>query len=130
VSEEWSGGMAEQRPTWQVDRCPSWCAVSHSEHDHPDDRVHRSLGTAVPVTARRAHLGPERVEYRVDHVELEVGASRVDGERTTWFYVGAGPGQHIEVSLADAGRLLDQAAVELGGVQASSALDELRSRSR
>lgn len=108
--------MADERPTWQVDDCPPWCAGRHLENDHPDDRVHRSAGTTVPVIARRQYLGDEWVEYSVQDVDFEVGASRVDGESATWIYVGSGPAQSIEVTPDGASRLLREAGAALDRV--------------
>jgi hypothetical protein len=96
----------EERPTWQVDPCPEWCAGAHAENDHPDDRVHRSAGIAVSAVLRSKRLGPARVEFDEVADEVEVGLARADGHRATWLYVGAGPGREIELSLDTASRVL------------------------
>ena len=98
--------MNDSRPSWQADPCPRWCAGGHAEHDHPDDRVHRSLSEAVPVVARRTAFESSGVRRRAETVEFEVAVSRVDGERETWAYVGEGPGMAIEVTAESAARLL------------------------
>jgi hypothetical protein len=101
--------MAEL-PTWQVDPCPEWCASAHHEDDHPDDRVHRSEGIAVPAVIRSRRLTATRVVFDEEATVLEVGISRVDGSNDTWLYLGAGPGRELEVSAGTAMRLLEVAS--------------------
>jgi hypothetical protein len=100
--------MAEL-PTWQVDPCPEWCADVHREDDHPDDRVHRSEGIAVPAVIRSRRLTATRVVFDVEATAVEVGISRVDGDSDTWLYMGAGPGRELEVSVGTAPHLLEVA---------------------
>lgn len=111
--------MGRDRPSWQLDDCPTWCVGGHREDDHPDDRVHRSLGVTVPVTARATTFpgGARRVDVEV--VDLDIGISRADGERQTWFYVGSGPDRYLELSGESASRLLGAALVELRRMQGS-----------
>ncbi|MCU1440456.1 MAG: hypothetical protein JWP85_1453 [Rhodoglobus sp.] len=103
----------EERPTWQVDPCPEWCAGAHTENDHVDDRVHRSEGIAVPAVIRSKRLGSTRVEFDEEAGDVEVGISRTDGQRETWLYVGSGPGREIELSLDTASRVLRTARHEV-----------------
>jgi hypothetical protein len=103
----------EERPTWQVDPCPEWCAGAHAENDHLDDRVHRSEGIAVSAVIRSKRLGAMRVEFEVEADDVEVGLSRTDGQHETWLYVGAGPGREIELSLDTASRVLRAARHEV-----------------
>ena len=98
----------QSRPSWQVDACPPWCAVDHGEHDHPDDRVHRSAPESVPVVARHTGFEGVRIRRTAEAAELDVALSRVDGEWQTWLYVGSGPAMAIEVS-AESGRRLARA---------------------
>jgi hypothetical protein len=107
-----SGGM-EERPTWQIDPCPEWCARTHAENDHIDDRVHRSEGIAVPAVIRSKRLGATRVEFDEEASHVEVGLSRTDGQREIWLYVGAGPGREIELSLDTASRVFREARNEV-----------------
>lgn len=105
--------MVTERPSWQVDPCPSWCAGEHGEHDHPDDRQHRSASFSVAVIARRTQLEPERLVRTAEPTEFEVGLSRSDGEQDTWLYIGEGPGMSIEISAESARRLLGVARARL-----------------
>lgn len=98
--------MNDTRPSWQADPCPGWCAGGHAEHDHPDDRVHRSLAESVPVVVRRTAFGSGGVRRSAEAVEFEVALSRVDGERETWVYIGEGPAMFVEVTAESAGRVL------------------------
>ncbi|MBN9240800.1 MAG: hypothetical protein BGO97_13885 [Micrococcales bacterium 70-64] len=93
------------RPTWQLDECPAWCSVEHAEGDHPDDRVHRSPGVAVPVVARRTSFEGAGIVRGSEAAELEVALARVDGESQTWLYAGEGPRSAIEVTVESAERL-------------------------
>ena len=103
----------EERPTWQIDACPEWCAGVHAENDHVDDRVHRSRGIAVAALIRTKRLGATRVEFDVEEGDVEVGLSRTDGQAETWLYVGAGPGREIELNLDTASRVLRAARREV-----------------
>ncbi|SJM59441.1 hypothetical protein [Gulosibacter sp. 10] len=38
--------------------------------------------------------------------EYEIGLSRADGSTETWVYIGAGPGEYLEVSVESARRLI------------------------
>lgn len=93
-------------PTWQRTPCPPWCSGGHSEHDHPDDRVHRSTGIAFPVVSRR-HDRVDPAARAVRAREYEVGLSRRDGAAETWIYVGAGPDEYLEVASSSCAPLLD-----------------------
>jgi hypothetical protein len=97
----------DTRPSWQVDPCPAWCAGGHAEHDHPDDRVHRSPAVAVPVVTRRTAFDGPELRRSTQAAEFEVAVSRVDGEKETWAYVGDGPAMFIEVTTESAARLID-----------------------
>jgi hypothetical protein len=105
--------VVSQRPSWQVDPCPSWCVGEHLESDHPDDRQHRSASFSVAVIARRTELGPDRLVRSAEPTEFEVGLSRTDGEQDTWLYIGEGPGMSIEITAESARRLLGAAHARL-----------------
>jgi hypothetical protein len=47
-----------ERPYWQDQPCPSWCAmtVPHQDHDRPEDRVHMSPITDVTLTLEAADV--------------------------------------------------------------------------
>ena len=96
----------ESRPSWQVDACPSWCRGDHGEHDHPDDRVHRSDSVAVPVVGRRTVFEGASIRREVHATEFDVALSRPDGECETWLYVGAGPAMSLDVTAESAERLV------------------------
>ena len=97
--------MMNPRPSWQLDDCPAWCAVDHSEEDHPDDRSHRTDAPSVPVIARTRRFD-DGLAFETEAMDFEVGMSRRDGDADTWIYVGAGGEQQIEVSRESARRLL------------------------
>ena len=98
--------MDDARPSWQVDLCPQWCVGGHAEHDHPDDRVHRSAALSVPVVVRRTSFSGPEAHRSTEAAEFEVAVSRVDGETETWAYVGEGPRMFIEVTTESAARLI------------------------
>ena len=98
---------------WQVDRCPPWCIGGHGERDHPDDRVHRSLGVTVPAVVRRPILTPTSLDFDVASAEIEVGLARLDGDTHTWVYIGSGPGESIEISAESAAELVRVLSNEL-----------------
>lgn len=91
------------QPSWQNDPCPRWCAGDHLESDLPEDRVHRAPGVAVPVVSRRTDTDLVRTAHPE---EYEIGLSRADGSTETWVYIGAGPGEYLEVSVESARRLI------------------------
>lgn len=86
------------RPAWQQSPCPAWCSGGHDDADHPDDRVHRSSSTSVPVISRRL-IGVDPTEYVQGISDYEVGLVRRDGESMTWLFIGSGPEEYVEVSL-------------------------------
>lgn len=102
------------RPSWQLDACPHWCAGEHSEHDHPDDRVHRSAGRTVAVIARSLHPTKEAMVSSSEATEFEIGLSRRDGKTTTWVFIGDGAAHRIELSLESARRVGDELREVLG----------------
>ena len=106
----------ESRPSWQVDACPSWCRGDHREHDHPDDRVHRSDSVLVPVVGRRTWFEGAGMRREVQATEVDVALSRLDGECEIWLYVGSGPAMSLDVTAESAERLV------------RSIVDTLRSR--
>ncbi|MFT4210245.1 MAG: hypothetical protein QM626_00095 [Microbacterium sp.] len=113
-------------PTWQRTPCPPWCAGGHREDDHPEDRVHRSAGLTVPVVSRRV-LSVDPMRYQVVAQEFEVGLSRPDDSATTWLYLGAGPGECVEVSLgscADLVRALESTVRRAGVVPGAASADD------
>ena len=95
------------RPSWQVDDCPNWCTGGHAEHDHPDDRVHRSAAVAVPVVTRRTSFEGAELRRLTEATEFEVAVSRIDGEMETWAYAGEGSTMFIEMTVESAARLVD-----------------------
>lgn len=97
--------MQETQPGWQVDPCPAWCRVRHGEHDHPDDRVHRSDGVCVPVVLRRTWFEGEGIRRDLEAAEFDVALSCVDGESETLLYVGDGPSRSFDLTADSADRL-------------------------
>lgn len=94
------------QPTWQRSPCPPWCTSDHHEHDHADDRLHRSAGIVVPVVSRRlSQLDP--VRHDAAGREYELGLSQRDDGGETWVYLGAGPQECLELSLDSWRRILD-----------------------
>lgn len=94
-----AAGMPRQR--WQVNDCPSWCAVVHQDEDAADDRKHVSEARAVSVV-ELVGTEPRDAEVRVDATsatEMVVCLQRRDGASTTWVYVGDGFDQGIEMSV-------------------------------
>lgn len=67
-------------PSWQRDPCPSWCVVRHQEDDHPDDRVHDSSPSYVPVVLN--------ADDEVVSTELLIVMSRRVDETDDWVFVG------------------------------------------
>ena len=106
----------QSRPSWQVDACPAWCVVDHGEHDHPDDRVHRSAALSVPVVARRTGFDGARILRSAEATEFDVALSRVDGDWQSWLYVGSGPAMAVEVS-AESGQALVRAIAAVLGAE-------------
>lgn len=96
----------QSRPSWQVDACPLWCRGDHSEHDHPDDHVHRSDSVAVPVVGRRTWFDGPSIRREVQTAEFDVALSRRDGDGETWLYVGSGPAMSLDVTVESAERLV------------------------
>ncbi|ALJ19359.1 hypothetical protein AOA12_05350 [Microbacterium sp. No. 7] len=60
----------------------------HAEDDHPDDRAHVDDGLFVPVLVRETHTRGDRIARTIRGRELILGRHRVDGDATTWFYIG------------------------------------------
>lgn len=75
--------------------------------------MHRSASVAVPVVARAVSYGGGSRQVTIESVELDIGISRADGSRETWFYMGSGPDRYLEISGESAARLLGAASVEL-----------------
>lgn len=79
----------QNKPTWQTDVCPSWCARVHYDDDHPEDRIHRSAPLTVPALRRRSLLPedqPERTQIEV------LMAARMDGRASRWILASEGEG--------------------------------------
>ncbi len=94
------------RPSWQHDDCPPWCEGGHTEGDYPDDRVHRSEGTAIPVIARRTAVIDDHLTHVVEATEIEVGLTRKIGDTDIWVHLGVEGDRAFELSLESATRLI------------------------
>lgn len=97
--------MADQleQPSWLNEACPDWCAATHGEHDHPDDRKHVSEGMVVPAVVAALRPGPE-VRRSCD---LVVVMSRRVGLTETWVHIGEAEGREhrLVISQETAARL-------------------------
>lgn len=94
------------RHSWQHDDCPPWCEGGHTESDHPDDRFHRSEGSAIPVITRRTAVVDNHLTHIVEATELKVGLSRAIGDAEIWVYLDAEGDRGFELSLESATRLI------------------------
>jgi len=80
--------MAEQdhRPEWLSEDCPPWCRREHHESDHPEDRIHQSEPTWVPVVLRRSPLLTHDDDPG-EGAELMVQSSRAVGSDQIWVLI-------------------------------------------
>jgi hypothetical protein len=77
------------RPAWQTEDCPPWCAREHLESDHPEDRIHQTEPLTVPALRRRSLLPEDRPE----RTEIEVMlAARINDNTPLWILIGEGEG--------------------------------------
>jgi len=79
----------QNRPEWQTDDCPPWCAREHLSTDHPEDRIHQTEPLIVPALRRRSLLPedpPERTEIEV------MLAARMGDNSPLWIHIGEGEG--------------------------------------
>jgi len=76
---------------------------------------------SVPVVAVATDVDGHALVRRAEALEFEIGVSHVDGDPDTWVYIGASPGQQIEVSLESARRLMEEVGRRLRLVDADSA---------
>lgn len=63
--------LPEQRPLWQTEACPEWCAGDHKDTDAPVDRFHRSAWSFSEVIALVTDSGGVYVDVE-QHVR-EIG---------------------------------------------------------
>lgn len=75
------------RPEWQTEDCPPWCAREHLDTDHPEDRIHQTEPLIVPALRRRSLL-PEDRPQRTD-IEAML-AARVGDNSPLWILIGEG----------------------------------------
>ncbi|GLY71633.1 DUF6907 domain-containing protein [Amycolatopsis taiwanensis] len=68
-------------PFWQSHPCPPWCAITHTDTDFPEDRIHRpdSELAAVPLTIN----DPVHCQRPNDSWYFEPPLLRVDLEQHT-----------------------------------------------
>ena len=77
------------RPDWQTEDCPPWCAREHLDSDHPEDRIHQTEPLAMPARRRRSLLPEDRPE----RTEIEIMlASRINDNSPMWILIGEGEG--------------------------------------
>ncbi len=99
--------MDVERPSWQRDTCPPWCASAHHEGDPPDDRHHDGRPRYVPLL-----LGirpPGASSYEAVPTELLAVRTRRHGTSEDWIYVGEPDRarQHLVVTPEGARRLIE-----------------------
>jgi hypothetical protein len=78
--------------------CPAWCVADHRPvaEGGEDERTRRHRSAIVDLPA----IAPDGA------LELMIELHRVDGETTTWVYVGDGTDQRLELSVESAARLV------------------------
>lgn len=72
-------------PSWLDEPCPAWCARSHHEDDHPEDRYHQSEPSIFPAVAGPADQVP--ITASLSPANLSIRAGRYVGEVSTWIAV-------------------------------------------
>lgn len=100
-------GVDVERPSWQRDTCPPWCATVHHEDDPPEDRHHD--GTAHDVPLLLGIRAPGTSSYEAVPTEVLAVRTRRHGEREDWIYVGEPDRvrQHLVVTPEGARRLAE-----------------------
>ncbi|WP_408896238.1 DUF6907 domain-containing protein [Nocardioides sp. R1-1] len=74
-------------PSWLDEKCPRWCARTHCEDDHPEDRYHQSEATIF--TARAGAGDDVPLNATIRPLELCIRTGRYVGERETWIVIEA-----------------------------------------
>lgn len=107
---------ANDKPTWQDDECPPWCATEHHEADPPEDRFHDSATRYVPVRLGVRDAG--QIANVATPAELFVVTSRRCGDHDDWTFVGEPDrhGQHLMLSKESARRLAETLLAHLDAV--------------
>lgn len=72
-------------PTWLVEPCPSWCARTHEENDHPEDRYHQSEPSILPALVGAADTVP--VTDSFESLDLLVRRGRYVGQPLEWVLI-------------------------------------------
>lgn len=72
-------------PTWLVEPCPWWCARTHEEDDHPEDRYHQSEPAMLPALAGAADTVP--VTDSIESLDLLIRRGRYVGESLEWVLI-------------------------------------------
>lgn len=78
------------RPDWQAEDCPPWCAREHLNDDHPEDRIHQSEPRAVPALRRRSLLPEDRPERT--ELEITIASTMASSSSARWIMMGEGEG--------------------------------------
>lgn len=76
------GGPSGARPSWQRAPCPGWCARTHHEDDHVEDRYHQSEPSFVPVLVATQPTVP--VTESLQPVDLVVRIGQYVDELVEW----------------------------------------------
>lgn len=87
-----------ERPSWQHEPCPPWCAVEHREGDLPDDRVHDSEGTTLTVSTPDTST-PSQTRP----LELTLVRFRRLTEHEDWLHLTIGEGNEPGLTLSPEG---------------------------
>lgn len=80
--DEPRGATGRGLPSWQREPCPGWCARTHHEDDHVEDRYHQSEPSYVPVLAAREPTVP--ITDSLEAVDLVVRTGQYVGELVEW----------------------------------------------
>jgi hypothetical protein len=78
-------GDTAHSPTWLTEECPAWCAREHREHDHPEDRYHRSEPSIVPGIVAVRETVP--VTDSLEGLDLIIWLGRYVGTTVTWLTI-------------------------------------------
>ncbi len=100
-------------PTWLTERCPAWCARTHREEDHPEDRYHQSEPALFPAVAAAADTVPVTASLRP--MTLGVRLGRHLGAPLTWVAVESAEARQPRLVLTEesARVLLDELGRQL-----------------
>lgn len=79
--------------------CPGWCVARHEDEDENGMMRHRSAVLELGVIERSESSAGEATD-------LVVELYRLEGESTTWVYIGDGFDQYLELSLESVLRLV------------------------